>query len=120
MKKRTILGLLAAIMLAVHAFGAGPLDLGCPVGPDPLRNTSRLTDDQLRLCFELQLDGRLEGALDRDRDGLADFTGIEVWEFVYRMKLILSDREPFDYSRKVSSPRELDFLNLLLCDLLDT
>ena len=102
MKKITISVLTILILGAFQtwsfdypSFGAHMLDF--PFGYDTLRNTSRLTDAELRYGFEHFLEWKMAGMLDSDEDGFADFTGIEVCEFLERMKIILSDREPFIY-----------------------
>ena len=64
---------------------------------DNLRNTSRMTDDELRYCFEGLMESRMVELLDQDQDGVADGTLVEVKEFIQRMKIILSDRAPFVY-----------------------
>ena len=82
--------------------------LGLPLGFDTLRNTSRLTDQELRDGFERFLEWQMERTLDCDKNGIADFTGIPVEEFLGRMKIILSDREPFEYVYSDGSPSMRD------------
>lgn len=64
---------------------------------DSLKNTSLLSDDELRYHFEGLMESQVAEILDQDRDGIADGTRVEVMEFIERMKIILSDREPFEY-----------------------
>ena len=68
---------------------------------DRLVNTSRLSDSELRTLFESLDEAYAAKLLDLDSDGIADFTAIEVCEFIERMKIILSDRRPFNYTRDV-------------------
>lgn len=95
-----ILGLLLVGSFQVWSFDYPSFEaykLEFPFGNDPLRNTSRLTDVALRYGFEHFLEWKMAKMLDRDGDGLADFTGICICEFLERMKIILSDRRPFEY-----------------------
>ena len=64
---------------------------------DSLRNSSRLSDDELRWYFEGHMESEMAEVLDQDHDGIADGTRVELMEFIHRMKIILSDREPFEY-----------------------
>ena len=94
--------LFAAIGLIVvsHVFGVEPKSVsGVPFCFDQLRNTSRLGDSELRTFFEHMAEAKAAEFLDLNRDGIADFTGVEVFEFIERMKIILSDRRPFAYKR---------------------
>jgi hypothetical protein len=93
--------LLAAAALFAELPASG---WGLPMGFDPLRNTSRLTDAQLRDGFEHFQQSEMAKLLDQDLDGIADCTGVPVQEFLERMKIILSDRKPFEYKVDVSAP----------------
>jgi len=68
---------------------------------DTLVNISRLNNAELRQLFEALEEGKAADLLDLDKDGIADFTGINVYEFIERMKIILSDLKPFIYTRDV-------------------
>lgn len=76
-----------------------------PLSFDRLVNTSRLGDAELRTLFENLDESRAAELLDLDGDGLADFTGIDVWEFIARMKIIMSDKRPFVYRRDAHGNR---------------
>ena len=91
-----------SFVLASYLFGAvleAKSNSDFPLGVDPLRNTSRLTDSELRALFENLEERKAAELLDLDNDGLADFTGVDVRAFIERMKIILSDRRPFVYKR---------------------
>jgi hypothetical protein len=75
------------------------------MGFDPLRNTSRLTNEELREGFEWFEEAAMAEILDLDGDGLADFTNVPTWEFLERMKIILSDQKPFEYKTQCWEPR---------------
>ena len=82
----------------VEAYGSFRSPRG--LGFDSLRNTSRLSDEELRYYFEGLMEEEAAEILDQDRDGIADGTRVEVMEFIERMKIILSDRMPFVYRVK--------------------
>lgn len=59
---------------------------------DTLQNTSNLTDEQiLRLLDEDRYD-ELKYLLDRDKDGIADGTEVEVIEFIERISIVIATK----------------------------
>jgi hypothetical protein len=64
---------------------------------DTLRNESRLTDGELRFCFERSMEDAIAEAIDRDGDGKVDNMHMDVEEFIGRMFIILHCRKPFDF-----------------------
>lgn len=121
MKKGVALLLLSIIfgLASTWSFDRPEFDSG--MGYDSLRNTSRLTNAELRDGFEHFREWQMQGKLDRDRDGIADFTGIAVEEFLQRMKIILSDLRPFNYSygTEFSSLEGDELLRLVRHDSID-
>lgn len=69
---------------------------------DSLRNTSCLSNEQLRYYFEYGEEDIAAKVIDRDGDGFEDSSGIEIWEFLARMEIILQRSGPFEYKGKAA------------------
>ena len=98
MKRETIF-ILVFIMIVVPSIAYAAEVWDMPF--DTLSNYSRLSNSQLRYYCERHMQSAIAEAIDLDDDGIVDGMDIEVYEFIARMMIILSDQKPFEYQSEI-------------------
>ena len=92
---------LAACMLALFAAGTVGINInavwaaeinGGYYAYDTLQNTSNLTDEEILQLYDQDRHDELKYLLDRNKDGIADGTEVEVTEFIERITIVIGTK----------------------------